>query len=102
MREDHLARRWRIIRAIDASPNGLTVTELPQREESGIRMINRDLGALQAAGFTLYAERVEKANHWAFIDNFKSEVPSLFPSISPASNRNRLSITEIYVDASYF
>ena len=51
MRGDQLARQWRIIRAIEASPNGLTVTEIAQREETGIRTIYRDLEALQAAGF---------------------------------------------------
>ena len=50
MRGDQLARQWRIIRAIEASPNGLTVTEIAQREETGIRTIYRDLEALQAAG----------------------------------------------------
>ena len=53
MRGDQLARQWRIIRAIEASPKGLTVTEIAQREETGIRTIYRDLGALQAAGFPL-------------------------------------------------
>jgi len=47
MRGDQLARQWRIIRAIEASPNGLTVAEIAQREETGIRTIYRDLEALQ-------------------------------------------------------
>jgi hypothetical protein len=52
MRGDQLARQWRIIRAIEASPNGLTETEIAQREETEFRTINRDLKALQAAGFS--------------------------------------------------
>ncbi len=51
MRGDQLARPWRIIRAIEGSPNGLAVTEIAQREETGIRTIYRDLEALQAADF---------------------------------------------------
>ena len=51
MRGDQLARQWRSIRAIEASPNGLTVTEIAQRDETGIRMICGTLGTLQAAGF---------------------------------------------------
>ena len=51
MRGDQLGRQWRIIRAIEASPNELAVTEIAQREETGIRTIYRDLEALQAAGF---------------------------------------------------
>ena len=78
MRGDQLARQWRVIRAIEASPNGLTVAEIAQREETGIRTIYRDLEALQAAGFPLYTEKVEKANRWAFVDTFKFKVPSPF------------------------
>jgi len=51
MRGDQLARQWRVIRAIEASPNGLTVAEIAKREETGIRSIYRDLEPLQAAGF---------------------------------------------------
>jgi len=51
MRGDQLARQWRVIRAIEASPNGLTVAEIAKREDSGIRTIYRDLEA-QAAGFS--------------------------------------------------
>jgi hypothetical protein len=47
MRGDQLARQWRVIRAIEASPNGLTVAEIADREETGIRTIYRDLEALQ-------------------------------------------------------
>ncbi len=39
MRADQLARQWRVIRAIEASPTGLTVAELVKREETGIRSI---------------------------------------------------------------
>ena len=50
MRGDQLAGQWRDIRAIEASPNGLTVTEIAQREETGIRTIYRDLEAFQPKG----------------------------------------------------
>ena len=50
MRGDQLARQWRVIRAIESSPNGLTVAEIAKREETGIRTIYRDLEALQPAG----------------------------------------------------
>jgi len=46
MRGDQLARQWRVIRAIESSPNGLTVAEIAKREGSGIRTIYRDLEAL--------------------------------------------------------
>ena len=78
MRVDQLARQWRVIRAIEASPNGLTVTEIAQRKKTGIRTIYRDLEALQAAGFPLYTERVNRANHWPFIGTFKFKIPPPF------------------------
>ena len=77
MRGDQLSRQWRVIRAIEASHNGLTVAEIAKREETGIRSIYRDLEALQAAGFPLYTERVERGNRWAFIDTFKFKIPPL-------------------------
>ena len=78
MRGDQLARQWRVIRVIEASPGGLTVTEIAEREETGIRTIYRDLEALQAAGFPIFTERVERANRWAFIDTFKFKIPPPF------------------------
>ena len=77
MRSDQLPRQWRIIQAIEAGPHGLTLTEIAQREETGIRTIYRDLEALQSAGFSLYTQRVERANRWAFIDPFKFKIPPL-------------------------
>jgi len=78
MRGDQLARQWRVIRAIEASANGLTVAEIANREETGIRTIYRDLEALQAAGFPLYSEKVDKANRWAFVDTYKFKIPAPF------------------------
>jgi predicted DNA-binding transcriptional regulator YafY len=78
MRGDQLARQWRVIRAIEASPSGLTVAEIANREETGIRTIYRDLEALQAAGFPLYTEKVDKANRWAFVDTYKFKIPAPF------------------------
>jgi hypothetical protein len=75
---DQLVWQWRIIQPIEASPNGLTVTEIAQREETGIHTIYRDLEALQAAGFPLYTEKVERATRWAFIDTFKFKIPPPF------------------------
>jgi len=43
MRGDQLSRQWRVIRATEVSPNGVTVAEMAKREETGIRTIYRDL-----------------------------------------------------------
>jgi hypothetical protein len=68
MRGDQLPRQWRVIRAIKASPNGLTVAEVAN--------FSPTLEALQAAGFPLYTEKVEKSNRRAFIDNLKLGIKS--------------------------
>ena len=78
MRGDQLARQWRIIRANEADPNGLTVTAIAQREETGMRTINRTLEAPRASGVSLHAERVQRANRWAFMDTFKFKIPAPF------------------------
>lgn len=82
MRGDQLALQWRVIRAIEASPGGLTVAEIAKREETGIRTIYRDLEAIQAAGFPLFTERVERASRWVFTDIFKCKVPPFFRLLS--------------------
>ncbi len=78
MRGDQLARQWRIARAIEATHGGLTVAEIAEREETGLRTIYRDLEALQAAGFPLYTEKIDRANRWAFIDTYKFKIPTPF------------------------
>ncbi len=78
MRGDQLARQWRVLRRIEASSNGLTVAELAAREEVSLRTAYRDLEALQAAGFPLYTEKMERAQRWAFVDTYKFKVPQPF------------------------
>jgi hypothetical protein len=79
MRGDQLGRQWRTIRTIGTSLNGLSVAEIPQREETGIRTIYRELEALQAAGLPLYTEMVERANCWPFVDTSRFKMPFSFP-----------------------
>jgi predicted DNA-binding transcriptional regulator YafY len=76
MRGDQLARQRRTIRAIEANPTGLTVIEIAQREETGIRTIYPNLEALQASGVF---QIVRRANLWAFIDTLKFKI---LPSFS--------------------
>jgi hypothetical protein len=78
MRGDQPARRRQIIRAIEANPNRLTVTENAQREETGISATYLDLEALWATAFCPYNQRVEQGNRWVFIDTFKFKIPPPF------------------------
>ena len=78
MRGDQLARQWRILRAIEADRNGLTIAEIADQEEISLRTAYRDIEALQDAGFPLYYERIEGANRWFFVDAYKFKVPQPF------------------------
>ena len=78
MRGDQLDRQWRIIRAMEASPNGLTVREIAKREETGFRTIYRNVEALQVGGCSVSTERVGRTNCWAFIDTYKFAIPTPF------------------------
>ena len=78
MRGDQLARQWRILRAIEADKNGLTIAEIADQEEISLRTAYRDIEALQVAGFPLYYERIEGSNRWFFVDTYKFKVPQPF------------------------
>jgi hypothetical protein len=71
MRGDPLACQWRVGRTIEARPKGLTVAEPGKEEETGISIFSQNVEALQAAGFPLFTERVDRADLWAFIGTFK-------------------------------
>jgi len=57
-RGDQLGRQWRIIQILVTSGAGKSAAELAQEMESPPRTDNRDLEALQLAGFPIYTERV--------------------------------------------
>ena len=78
MRGDQLALQWGIIRAIEASPNRLTDTEIAQREDPEFWTIHRDPEAPQLAGFLLYSKRFDWSAPLAFIDTFKFKPPLPF------------------------
>ena len=83
MQGEQLARQWRVIRAIEASPNGLTVAEIANRAETVIRTNRRSLEVLQAAGVPLNTERAERSNRWTFIDTFKFKIHLSFLIAEP-------------------
>ncbi|NWF57097.1 MAG: hypothetical protein HXY45_20155 [Syntrophaceae bacterium] len=68
MRGDQLDRQGRGIPAIEASTNGLTVAEIANREETGIRILYRDLEAYHARAKAQSAPK--KRFILAFLDIF--------------------------------
>jgi len=67
-RGSRMARQWRILQQLSATPAGLTAAELAEQAACHKRTIYRDLDALQQAGFPLYqAEAADPARRWAII-----------------------------------
>jgi hypothetical protein len=89
MRGLQLSHQWRVIRAIDASPNGLTVTEIIKQEETGIRKTHRDPEALQATGVPPYTERVERPTRSAFMDISEFQFPQRLRNRNKAAETGR-------------
>jgi hypothetical protein len=82
MRGDQLARKWRVIRAVEASPNGLTVAEIANREKAGIQAPCRNPYVLQARPFSRYTEKVGRASRCGlFIFNFE-DPPFILPIVT--------------------
>jgi predicted DNA-binding transcriptional regulator YafY len=78
MRGDQLARQWRILRTLESSKTGVTVTELAAGEGCHPRTIWRDLAAIQAAGFPLYSEKDGHKSRWSFVEGYKFHLPVPF------------------------
>lgn len=78
MRGDQLARQWRLLRRIESGPRGYTAAELAELEGIGLRTAYRDLEALQEAGFPLYTEKMDRAQRWTFVQDFKFKTPQPF------------------------
>jgi hypothetical protein len=92
MRGDQPSRQWRVIRAIEASPNGLTVAEIAQREETGMRTIYRDLEAHHSPGHAK-ARRAPRETFrvlLAFLDIFFPPWHSFRKTIKGFSAKNPL------------
>jgi hypothetical protein len=63
----------------ETSLEGLTLSELDNNEEIGMRTIDRELYALQDPGFPVETKKAERAPRWAFIAIFKFKISLLSP-----------------------
>jgi hypothetical protein len=79
MRGDRFARQWRIIRAVEASPDELTVPEIAQSEEIWFHTISRDRAVRQVAGFAPYTGRANRSNCSVYLYSSNFKIPPSFP-----------------------
>ncbi|MBW1999657.1 MAG: transcriptional regulator [Deltaproteobacteria bacterium] len=77
-RGDQLSRQWKIIQTLISSKMGKSAADLAEDLECHPRTVYRDLGALQAAGFPIYTERIEGRNLWSLLDTLKHQIPIPF------------------------
>ena len=75
MRGDQLARQWRLLKRIETSRQGITVSSLAQYEEIPVRTAYRDLEALQEAGFPLYTENTDQGRLWFLMEDYALNLP---------------------------
>jgi predicted DNA-binding transcriptional regulator YafY len=79
-RNDQMIRQWHLLRHLEASRYGATLTELGDAlpPECGChpRTLRRDLEALEAAGFPLLTDRRDGHVVWKLLEGF-SRVPAL-------------------------
>jgi predicted DNA-binding transcriptional regulator YafY len=57
VRNSELIRQWKILKAIDATPTGLSIRRLATANHVVERTIRRDIEALEQAGFPIYCDR---------------------------------------------
>ncbi len=74
-RGDQLIRQWRIIQWLNVSRYGNTVTQIADRLNCHPRSVYRDLAALEAAGFPLFAEIKEGKKYWQLMKSAREGTP---------------------------
>ncbi len=102
MRGDQLARQWRILRLIEASHNGLSVNDIMSQENVSKRTVYRDLIALQDAGFPLLNEKTDGQTLWAFMDDYKFQVPQPFTRTELMSLHLYGEFVKVFKDTWYY
>jgi len=78
MRGDQLSRQWKVLRLIESRRRGVTAFEIAAHLDVGLRTVYRDLDAVQAAGFPIYNERIDKNSFWKLTDGYRSGLPFPF------------------------
>ena len=102
MRGDQLTRQWRILRAIEASKQGVTVAELAAEEGCHSRTVWRDLAAIQAAGFPLYSEKDGFQSRYSFVEGYKFHLPVPFTVTELMSLYFYRDILQVFKDTVFF
>jgi len=72
MRGDQLSRQWKLVRLL-SGPRGRTLRQLVAELGVVKRTVQRDMDALEAAGFPLISEQRNGTVFWRFMDGFCAE-----------------------------
>jgi predicted DNA-binding transcriptional regulator YafY len=70
-RGDQLTRQWKLVRLLA----GRIVRTLAQLQSEFQRTVQRDIAALEAAGFPIVSEARNGTVFWHFMEGFHAEAP---------------------------
>lgn len=73
-------RQWRLLRRLEVTQKGVTISTIAREEDVHPRTLKRDLIALRQAGFPVLEERVHSERRWRLPDDY-ARAPS-FPVTS--------------------
>lgn len=73
-RGDQLARQWKLVQLLTGRI-GRTLAQLQAELGVGKRTVQRDVAALEGAGFPITTEMRNGAGVWRFVEGFRAEAP---------------------------
>jgi proteasome accessory factor B len=77
MRGDQLSRVWRLVQLLSGS-NGRTLIQLHAELGVSKRTVQRDIAALEQAGFPIESRTKNGTVRWRFIEGFRADSPVAF------------------------
>ncbi len=70
MREEQIARHWKILMLLESRKRGVTINELSKELGCSERTVYRDLAALESSGFPICSEKNEDDTRYGFVEGY--------------------------------